>query len=367
MSKNIFLDAPSLGALEKKYLNRAIDSGYVSTVGPFVPRFETQLAGFLKSPRSVSVQSGTAALHISLYELGISCEDEVIVPALTFIATVNPVIYLQAKPVFADVDINTWNISAKDLEKRITKKTKAIIPVHLYGNPCNMDEIMAIAKKYKLYVIEDATESLGATYKNKHTGTFGDLGCFSFNGNKTITTGGGGMVVGRNQKRMEHIKFLVNQARDEAKGYYHPEPGFNYRMTNIEAALGLAQMEKLKMFLRKKKLFNDVYRENLGNVSGLKFQEQYPGAKSSWWLTAITLEKGIDVAKLQKKLQKKLIPARRIFVPLTEFPHHKKYKQGEYKNAYSIYENSLCLPSSVLNSKEDIYKVCKAIKGVLGR
>lgn len=367
MSKNIFLDAPSIGALEKKYLSKAIDSGYVSTVGPFVSRFETQLAGFLKASSGVSVQSGTAAIHISLYELGIGCGDEVIVPALTFIATVNPVIYLHAKPVFVDVDIDTWNISAKDLEKKITKKTKAIIPVHLYGNPCNMDEIMAIAKKYKLYVIEDATESLGAVYKSKHTGTFGDLGCFSFNGNKTITTGGGGMVVGNNRRRMEHIKFLVNQARDEVKGYYHPEVGFNYRMTNIEAALGLAQMEKLEIFLKKKNLFNDIYQENLGGIPGLKFQKQYPGAKSSWWLTAITFENGIDVAVLQKKLQARGIPTRRTFMPLVEFPYHKKYKQGKYKNAYRIYENSLCLPASVLNSKEDTYKVCKAIKGVLGR
>lgn len=366
MSKEIFLDAPSIGILEKKYLINAIDSGYVSTVGPFVPRFEAQLARFLGVQKGVSVQSGTAAIHISLYELGIGEGDEVIVPALTFIATVNPVSYLQAKPVFADVDIDTWNISPKDLEKKITKKTKAIIPVHLYGNPCNMDEIMAIANKYKLYVIEDATESLGATYKKKHTGTFGDLGCFSFNGNKIITTGGGGLVVGNNKQRIEHIKFLVNQARDEVRGYYHPELGFNYRMTNIEAAIGLAQMEKLEMFLKKKKLFNDIYKENLRNITYLKLQKQYPGAESSWWLASVMFEGKVDVVKIQKKLQAKGIPTRRTFMPLVEFPHYKKYQQGKYKNAYRIYENSLCLPASVLNGKEDICRVCKTIKGVLG-
>ncbi|MDD4956005.1 MAG: aminotransferase class V-fold PLP-dependent enzyme, partial [Candidatus Omnitrophica bacterium] len=303
--------------------------------------------------------------HISLYELGIGSGDEVIVPALTFIATVNPVIYTQAKPVFADVDIDTWNISPEELEKRITKKTKAIIPVHLYGNPCEMDKIMAIARKHKLHVIEDATESLGAVYNKKHTGTFGDLGCFSFNGNKTITTGGGGMVVSNNKKRIEHIKFLINQARDESKGYYHPELGFNYRMTNIEAALGLAQFEKLEAFLNKKKDLNETYKENLGSIPGFKFQVQYLKAKSSFWLTTLRFENNINVETLQKKLRAKGIPVRRVFMPLTEFPHYKNNNRKSYKNAYRIYNNGLCLPSSVLNSREDALKVCKAIKEVL--
>jgi len=367
MSKNIFLDAPSLGGLEKKYLNAAIDSGYVSTVGPFVSRFEKDFASFLRLPYSVSVQSGTAALHVSLYELGVGVGDEVIVPALTFIATVNPVLYLGAKPVFVDVDSATWNIAAEKIEEKITKKTKAIIPVHLYGNPCAMDEIIALAKKHKLRVIEDATESLGALYKNKHTGTLGDLGCFSFNGNKTITTGGGGMVAGYDKKHLNHIKFLVNQARDEAKGYYHPEVGFNYRMTNIEAALGLAQMKKLKTFLKIKKLFRAVYKENLENIPYVKFQEQYAGAQSSCWLTTVRFEKKINIQRLQKKLLSKGIPVRRVFMPLVEFPHYKKYRQGKYENAYSIYENSLCLPASVLNYKADILRVCKTIKEVLDR
>ena len=185
------LDAPNVGELEKQYLNRTIDSGFVSTFGPFVPEFEEKLAEYLGVRKSVSTQSGTAAMHMALWELGIGKEDEVIVPALTFIATVNPVVYVGAKPIFVDVDIQTWNIDPEQIKRNITKKTKAIIPVHLYGNACNMDEIMDIAKRHNLRVIEDATESFGTIYKDKYTGTFGDLGCFSFNGNKTITTGGG--------------------------------------------------------------------------------------------------------------------------------------------------------------------------------
>ena len=365
MYKEIHLDAPNLGNLEKEYLNKAIDTGYVSTVGPFVCEFEEKFAKYLKVDGAVSIQSGTSALHTSLYELGIKKGDEVIVPALTFVGTVNPVTYVGATPRFADVDIRTWNISPEEIEKNITKKTKAIIPVHLYGNPCEMDAIMKIAKKCGLFVIEDATESLGATYKGKYTGTFGDLGCFSFNGNKVITTGGGGMVVGKDAKRLRHIKFLVNQARDESRGYYHPEVGFNNRMTNIEAALGLAQIEKLNEFLKKKRLFAGIYRKELKNIKHIRFQEELKVAKSSYWLVCILLEKRKSVYYIQRKLAEKNVPTRRIFMPIVEFPPYQSYKHGDYKNSYAIYENGLCLPNSTLNSENDIYYVCSSIKEAL--
>ncbi|MEW5768587.1 MAG: LegC family aminotransferase [bacterium] len=357
----IFLDAPSLGEKEKEYLLQAVDTGYVSTFGPFVPRFEEKFAQYVGAKKAVSTQSGTAAIHIALYELGIGKGDEVIVPALTFIATVNPVLYVGARPVIVDVEPETWNIDPEEIRRYITQKTRAIIPVHLYGNPCKMKAIMEIATENNLYVIEDATESLGAVYGNKQTGTFGDLGCFSFNGNKTITTGGGGMVVGNNVERLEHIKFLVNQARDEAGGYYHPEIGFNYRMTNIEAALGLAQMDKLDSFLLTKREFNDIYKEELKGVEAIRFQEEYEEAESSWWLSCVTLE-GVDISALQGKLKEKGIPTRRIFMPLVEFPPYKQYKQAAYQNSYHIYDKGLCLPSSTLNSKNDIYYVCKTIE-----
>jgi len=274
--------------------------------------------------------------------------------------------YVGATPVFIDVDSQTWNIAIKEIEKNITKKTKAILPVHLYGNPCSMDEVMKIAKKYNLFVIEDATESLGAQYKGIHTGTFGDMGCFSFNGNKIITTGGGGMLVGNNEQHLRHIRFLVNQARDETRGYYHPEIGFNYRMTNIEAALGLAQLERLEKFVEKKLMFNQMYREELGSCKNIHFQEEYSEGQSSFWLSCVVIDGDRNIEEIQAALHERGIPVRRIFMPIVGFPPYKKYQKKEYSNAQHIYERGLCLPSSVLNSETDIQYVCKILKEMLG-
>jgi len=367
MYKQILLDAPNIGELEKEYINKAIDSGYVSTIGPYVPEFEKKLAGYLNVKGAVATQSGTSAIHVALSELGIGRDDEVIVPVLTFVATVNPIVYVGATPVFVDVDIKTWNIDPKKIKKAITNKTKAIIPVHLYGNACNIDEIIKIAKDHNLYVVEDATESLGAKYRDRYTGTFGDLGCFSFNGNKMITTGGGGMVVSNDTERLAHIRFLVNQARDESTGYYHPEIGFNYRMTNIEAALGLAQMERLDEFLMKKKRSNEIYREELKDIGSIRFQEEDEGGVDYRWLTCIAIEEDVDIVHLQKGLKDESIPTRRIFMPVVEFPPYKRYKRGEYRSAYHIYDRGLCLPGSIVNSNDDITYVCKKIKSILTR
>ncbi|MGD0281834.1 MAG: aminotransferase class I/II-fold pyridoxal phosphate-dependent enzyme [Dissulfurispiraceae bacterium] len=362
MSEKIYLDAPNIGDVEKAYLNRALESGYVSTIGPFVPEFEERFARYLCMEKAVSTQSGTAALHMALYELGIGPGDEVIVPALTFVATVNPVMYVGAKPVFADVDSRTWNIDPAEIERNITERTRAIIPVHLYGNPCNMGKIMSIAEERDIYVIEDATESLGAKYEDRFTGTFGDFGCFSFNGNKVMTTGGGGMIVGKDKGRMGHIKQLVNQARDEEKGYYHQEIGFNYRMTNLEAALGLAQMERVDAFLAKKKVFNKLYRDGLASMESVIFQDEYDGAESSCWLSCIRFKKETDISGLQAKLKEKGIPSRRLFMPVTEFPPYKAADNTALKNTYDIYDESLCLPSSTLNDEDAVHYVCGIIK-----
>ena len=366
ISRAISLDAPSLGSDEKRFLNTAVDEGYVSSVGRFVTDFEDEFARYLEVKNSVSTQSGTAAIHMALYELGIGKDDEVIVPALTFVATVNPVVYLGAKPVFADIDSRTWNIDPEDIERLITKKTKAIIPVHLYGNPCDMRAIMKLAKRYSLHVIEDATESLGAVYQDRYTGTFGVFGCFSFNGNKTITTGGGGMVVGRDAKKINHIKFLVNQAKDEINSLYHPEIGFNYRMTNIEAALGLAQFKRLDRFLDKKNEINSIYKKELTGLNSIHFQEEYAGARSSHWFTCVSFGRKINIPRLQKKLRKRGIPTRRIFMPINGFPPYRKYRSGACEHSRNLYDTGLCLPSSVLNSTRDISYVAKTIKGLVG-
>ena len=361
----IELDAPNLGELEKKYLCDCIDSNFVSTVGPYVTKFEEDFAKYLGVNKAVSAQSGTASLHGALIEFGITVGDEVIVPALTFVATVNPIKYVGATPVFVDVDPVTWDISPEGIEQAITAKTKAIIPVHLYGNPCNMKKIMGIAKKYNLFVIEDATESLGALYHGKYTGTFGDAGCFSFNGNKVITTGGGGMTVTRDIKRAEHIKFMVNQARDASKGFYHTEIGYNMRMTNLEASLGLAQMERLPEFLSKKKKFNEIYREVLSDISCLAFQNEYEFAQSACWLSSVIIKHPQkDIPTIQDELKEHGIPTRRLFVPVTEFPPYKDCAVGEYKISLDLYDHGLCLPSSTLNDYDAIYFAAKKLKDI---
>ncbi len=365
--KEIFLDAPLVGALEKKYVEKAIDSGYVSSIGPFVSKFEEKISNYLNIAGAVAVQSGTSAIYMALYELGIGPGDEVIVPALTFAATVNPVLYVGADPVIVDVDKETWNISPVEIEKYITERTKAIIPVHLYGNPCDMDMIMKIAKKYNLYVIEDATESLGAKYKGKYTGTFGDFGCFSFNGNKLITTGGGGMIVSNNNEKLEHIKYLINQAKDVNNNSFHSEMGFNYRMTNIEAGLGLAQFEQMEFFLRKKKEFNFIYRKEFSKLEAIRFQKEHEDAENSFWLTGIFLKYKLDKQEILDLLQKNQIQVRCVFYPINNFPYLKKYIRNNEKFcvSYDIYNNGFLVPSSVLNTKESIRLAAEKLRIIL--
>ncbi|MFV9566939.1 LegC family aminotransferase [Thermoanaerobacter mathranii] len=365
----LYLDSPNLSELEKEYILKALDSNFVSTVGPFVPEFEEKFARYLGVTSCVAVQSGTAAIHVALYEVGIKEGDEVIVPAITFVATVNPIIYCGATPVFVDIDKNTWNIDPKEIEKAITSKTKAIIPVHLYGNPCDMDEIMKIAEKYGVYVIEDATESLGAEYKGRMTGTIGHIGCFSFNGNKIITTGGGGMISTNNEKWASHIKFLVNQARDASQGYFHPEIGFNYRMTNLEAALGLAQLERLPEFIKKKRIYFEAYKKIFEGIDEIVLQKEYEGAISSAWLPSIKINcKKVDmtIPEIQNKLKERGIPTRRVFNPIIDFPPYVKYKKGNYHNSYEIFENGLSLPASTLNTLENVEYAAKTLLDILG-
>lgn len=365
ISRNLLLDAPSIGASEKRYLCSAVDSGYVSSVGQFVNDFEERFARFVGAKCAVATQSGTAAIHMALHEMGIGKGDEIIVPAVTFVASVNPILYMGAKPVFADIDESTWNIDPLKIERLITKKTRAILPVHLYGNPCDMGAVMKIAKRHGLGVIEDATESLGATYRGKDTGNFGDFGCFSFNGNKIITTGGGGMVVGRNANKVRHIKFLVNQAKDKNNSLYHPEIGFNYRMTNIEAALGLAQLEKIEKFLLKKKKIFGIYNDVLSECASIRFQETCSYGCSSRWFTCIAFNGRVDILSLHKKLKRSGIPTRRTFVPITEFPPYRKYGKGEFKSSYRLYDRGLCLPSSVANNDDDILYAAGKIREIV--
>lgn len=359
---NILLDAPNVGRLEKEYLCKAVDSGFVSAVGPLVGTFEEEFARSLGARAAVATQSGTAALYMALHEAGVGKGDEVIVPALTFAATIAPVVQLSATPVIVDVDRETWNISPDAVEQYMTRKTKAVIPVHVYGNPCDMRRLQAIARAGRVAVIEDATESLGATYRGKATGTFGDFGCFSFNGNKLITTGGGGMIVGKSMSSLKHIKYLINQAKDvRDNATYHNEVGFNYRMTNIEGALGLAQLKQVDDFLRLKHRYHAAYARRFMSLDTVTMQQEYPSARSSWWLNGIVLSGGQDKAAVQARLERQGIPTRRLFVPLSECAPYKKYRRGSVANARYLFERGLCLPSSTCNDPAVIEQVADAV------
>lgn len=364
MSEPLFLDAPDLGEAEKLALCEAVDSGFISTAGPMVPRFERRFADFLGVPDAVSTQSGTASLHLALHERLGPGDFSVAVPALTFVATVNPVLYLGARPVFVDVDSNTWTMDPEALEASLLPDTRAVIPVHLYGVPCHMDRILEIARRRDLVVIEDATEALGAFYGENPTGTLGEFGCFSFNGNKTITTGGGGMLVGGDPARLAHARFLANQAKS-GQDFSHPEVGFNYRMTNIEAALGLAQFDRLTGFIERKLAFNAIYRQELADCPGLSFQEAPPGTRPSWWLTCVRLAQGLAVDEVGQRLAARGVPTRRVFQPIPRFAPYAPLASGEFPAAETIFEQGLCLPASTRNTPDQVRRACQVIREVL--
>ena len=250
---------PSLNGNEKKYVNECLDSTWISSKGKFINKFENEFAKYINTKFAIAVPNGTIALHLALLTLGIGKNDEVIVPTLTYVASANAVKYTGAKPVFADSFSDTWQINPKDIRKKITKKTKAIMPVHLYGFPCEMDEIKNIAKEFNLLIVEDCAEAFGTKYKNKHVGNFGDISAFSFFGNKTITTGEGGMVVMNNKRLFDLAVHIKGQGLAKNREYWHDIIGYNYRMTNICAAIGLAQLERAdKIIILKDKSLNGM-------------------------------------------------------------------------------------------------------------
>lgn len=366
MSDRIEFDAPDIGAIEKEYVCAAIDSGFVSSFGPLVGEFEQQFAELVGVPRAVAIQSGTAAMHMALYALGIKEGDEVILPSTTFAATLHAVLYVKATPVIVDVDPQTWCLSVDAFKAAISPKTKAVIPVHLYGNACDMQTITSIAASRGIFVVEDATESLGALILGRHLGTWGDIGCYSFNGNKLMTTGSGGMMVARSGGILDKVVYLINQAnpREGIEGYQ--EVGFNYRMPNLNAALGKAQLSRFTSFLSLKKTFHRIYETQLGDSGLCLMQKSYPDVESSWWLTAALFKSSSEVQKVQEYLKKFGIPSRAIFKPLHTFKYAASFQRGKCDNAQMLFERGLCLPSSTLNSTEMVNHVCGVIKQALG-
>lgn len=363
-SPKIWLSSPHMGGGERKYINEAIDSNWVAPLGPNVIGFEQDLENYLSDKVNVtSLSSGTAAIHLGLILLGVKPKDEVICQSMTFSASANPIVYLGASPIFIDSELETWNICPEKLEIAIKdrikkgKKPKAIIAVHLYGMPYKVDEIRAIANQYEIPILEDSAEALGSTYKNNKCGTFGDISVLSFNGNKIITTSGGGALVTKSIALKEKAIFLATQARDEAPHYQHSEIGYNYRMSNICAGIGRGQMEVLENHIIKRREMNQFYKDIFQNYEAVKvFSEPNSDYYSNYWLTTIL----IDPSKGNKKsredvrilLQDANIESRPLWKPMHLQPVFSNALYYGEKTAENLFENGLCLPSGS-NLSED--------------
>jgi perosamine synthetase len=359
---------PEIKGNEWKYVKECIDTNWVSSVGSYVNLFEDRFSEYVDSEKAVVTVNGTAALHLALVTLGIGEGDEVIVPSLTFISPVNTIKYAGAEPVFVDVCRDTFVMDVDKIEELITPKTKAIMPVHIYGHPVDMDKVMEIAKKHNLFVIEDATEALGSEYKGKKAGTIGHIGCFSFNGNKLITTGAGGMLVTNDKKLGERAKFLSTQTKvvEENKAFYHPEIGYNYRMPNLLAAFGTAQLENIEEYIKVKRENAKLYNELLKDVKGLSLNTQKGWAKNCYWLYSVLVEEdfGITRDELIKRLEQEGIGARPFFMPIHDMPPYKDCRHGDLSVTDELYKRGINLPSSVSLKKEEIEKVCRIIREI---
>jgi perosamine synthetase len=350
---------PSLNGNEKKYVNECIDSTWISSKGKFVSQFETAFANYIDVKHATTVSNGTVAIHLALIALGIGKDDEVIVPTLTYIASVNSIAYTGATPVFVDSLIETWQIDSSDVIKKITSKTKAIMAVHLYGHPCDMDSLLAICKEYKLFLIEDCAEAIGTMYKGKHVGTFGDISTFSFFGNKTITTGEGGMVVTNDETLHDRSVHFKGQGLAKHRQYWHDVIGYNYRMTNICAAIGLAQLEQVELFLDQKKAIAKLYKENINNPI-ITFHDEIGDVVHSYWMFSILVENSSKRDELRDLLELNGIETRPVFFPVHTMPMYSS-KFQKHVVAELIGWRGINLPSFPLLKTEDILYITNLI------
>ncbi len=366
---NISLNEPFLNGYEKRYLMDCIKSNWVSSVGPYVKKFEQSFSSFLGSNHAVACSSGTAALHLALLALDVGKNDLVIVPNLTFVATANAVKYVGAEPILIDVDYKNAHLDLDLLERFLeqecylnnshcihisTKKIiKAIIPVHILGHALDIIRLKKIVKKYFIKIIEDAAEAIGVKFKNKYIGYYGDIGCFSFNGNKTITSGSGGMIATNSITLAKKIRHLSTQAKTSMNEFIHDQVGYNYRMSNIHSAIGLAQLEKINSYLQKKKKVADRYIKAFKNIKSLTWIRPITDINSSWWLfTVIIKNKNISADQIIKKLNTNGVQARKLWKPINMLKPYKKAIYIGKKSSFSLYKDSLSLPSST-NLKKD--------------
>jgi perosamine synthetase len=363
--KMIPVSEPDISEKEIEYVDDAVRSGWVSSHGKYIDEFEDKFSEFIGTDYGLTVTNGTAAIHLAVSAIGIKEGDEVIVPDLTFISPVNAVLYNNARPVICDVEKDSWCIDTSKIEELITEHTKAIIAVHLYGNSSNMDELLKIKKKYNLYLIEDTAESLGTEYKNRKLGSFGDIGCFSFYGNKTMTTGEGGFCTTDNKELYERMLLLRDHGMTSKKRYWHEFIGYNYRMTNMQAALGMAQLERLNYFIKRKREIADEYNKLLNG-----YVTTHPAGKdynSTYWLYSILMEDEKQRDGLMEYLYKNGIDTRRFFYPVHAMPPYSKFGNGNYPVSVKLAETGINLPSSVRLTNEEIKYISGKIYDFLSR
>jgi dTDP-4-amino-4,6-dideoxygalactose transaminase len=352
---------------ELDYIKDAFSNNWIAPLGPNVIGFEQEIKDYTSANNCIAISSGTAAIHMALKAAGILKGDFVICQSFTFSATVNPILYEGAIPVLIDSDPSTWNLDLGLLRKALEEyktKVKAVMVVHLYGLPCPMDEIISLCNEFNVTLIEDAAESMGAKYKEKHTGTFGDYGVFSFNGNKIITTSGGGMLVSKYEERIKKVLFWSTQARDQALHYQHSEIGYNYRMSNIVAGIGRGQMTVLDERVSQKKAIFDYYKEHLGNLPGIGFMPVHDWQQPNYWLSCIVTNEATNYLDIIQALEEASIQSRPLWKPMHLQPVFADYPA--YVNGVSeyLFNNGLCLPSDTKMTKEDLAEVCSIVRSV---
>lgn len=369
--KRIFLSSPTMDGKEQEYVQEAFDTNWIAPLGPNVNGFEKELAAYVGSPHAAALSAGTAAIHLAIRLLGIGEGDIVFVPSLTFSATCNPVMYERATPVFIDSERDTWNMSPEALKKAFEKypAPKAVILVHLYGTPAKLDEIMEICREHHTVLIEDAAESLSSTYKGKQTGTFGRFGIYSFNGNKIITTSGGGMLMSEDGDMIEKARFLSTQARDPARHYQHSQVGFNYRMSNVTAGIGRGQLLFIERHKELKKSIYRQYEEAFSDIPEITMNPMNKDADANNWLSCMTIKEGCPVTPdtVMDALEAKNIESRPIWKPMHLQPVFEGYDficLEEKGNSVSedIFNRGLCLPSDIKNTPEDMEKIIGIVK-----
>jgi len=356
---------PDLSGNEWKYVKDCIETSWISSRGSYIDKFENGFAEFVGAKHAVSVCNGTVSLHLAMIVLGIKEGDEVIVPTLSYIASVNPVKYVNATPVFVDSAEGTWQMDVEDVRRKITAKTKAIMVVHLYGCPCDMDALVALCKEHNIYLIEDCAEAIGTKYKGKHIGTFGDIASFSFYANKTITTGEGGMVVTNNENIAKEVFHLKMQGVS-ATQYWHDIIGYNYKMTNVCAAIGLAQLENINTYIEKKIQLAKWYKEKLKGTDIVFHDTDDERNQNSFWMCTIMVANPEDRNKLRTHLADNGIETRPVFYPIHTMPMY--FKEGvTFKTAENISSRGINLPSYPKLKEQDIDYISGCIKSYFGK